>query len=176
MLGAAGALACFALCTGAGLVARDGARQRAYALMAWLDALHVMKLLLSEERLPMDALLCESARAVDEKGAAEKVRRRLERAGEQLRAEPALTVEEAYAGACREILMPFEDPQERGSLELLFRQLGGGTAAMREQAVKGALNRLGLICDKAREKADKAGALYGRLGLLGGLAMAIILW
>ncbi len=176
MLGGFGALCCFAACTGVGLMARDRCRERLDALMAWTDALSAMRLLFREERLPMDELLLECAKAADSHGAAGKVRQRLQGAGRGLALEPSLTVAEAYGRACRDTPLPAEGQEEKSALDVLFRQLGSGTAAMREQAAAGCLRRLALTVEKAREKAEKSGQLYAKLGALGGLMLAIALW
>lgn len=176
MLGAAGALCCFAACTGAGLLLRDRCRERLAGLMGWADALGAMKLLFSEERLPMDELLGEASRGVASGGMEGKVRLRLEKTAGALRAEPSLTVEEAYEMACAQVPMTAEGQEEKAALQLLFRQLGSGTAAMREKAVDGCLKRMEIGCEKARVKAEQSGALYAKLGALGGLMLAIALW
>ncbi len=64
----------------------------------------------------------------------------------------------------------------RAALDTLSRLLGGGPTERRAQAVEQCLRRLRLAEGKAREQADRAGRLYARLGLLGGLTVGIALW
>lgn len=176
MLGAVGAMCCFAFCTGLGLAARDRDRERLNALLAWQDALEAMRILLSMERLPMDDLIWQSAQSVAEKGTAGKVRAQLLATAENLAHAPSLTVAEAYAQACMQIRLPCEGQEERSALELLVGSLGNGTAEMRERAVASCLKRIALCSEKAREKAERSGKLYTELGVLGGLMLGIALW
>jgi len=176
MLGATGAMCCFAACTGFGLMARDRACERLASLTAWCDGLETMRLLLSMERLPMDGLLRESACSVQEGGGAGLVRARLIKTAEHLTHEPSLTVADAYLHACGQVRLSGEGAEERAALELLFKALGSGTAEMREKAVESCMKRLSLCQEKAREKAERSGKLYAQLGALGGLALGIALW
>ncbi len=176
MLGGFGAMCCFLLCTGAGMMARDGAKERAAALAAWVDALEALRLLLSMERLPMDELFREAALSLDSKGIAGKVRGRLTVTAQNLARAPSLTVAEAFGQACEQVRLSCEGKEERSALTLLFETLGNGTAEMRERGVQSCLKRLELCLEKAREKAERSGKLYGQLGVLGGLMLGIALW
>lgn len=176
MLGAAGAMCSLALCTGAGLWARQRARDRFETVLAWTELLESMRLLLSQERLPMHELLWQSARMGRTTGAGAKPSERVRQAGQALADAPSLTVAQAYAEACARYPISCEAQEEKLALETLFSQLSSGTAAMREQAVAGCLRRLQMTEEKARQKAEQSGTLYARLGALGGLMLGIALW
>jgi len=176
MLGPAGAFACFAAGTGAGLLLRNRCHDRFHALEAWRDALEVMGLLLQEERLPLGELLCQTAHGLARQGAAAQVRARLLHTGEAILSAPSLTLSQAYEAAVKTCPISGEQAEEQGHLILLFGQLGSGSAAMRHQAVMAAMKHFGLLVEKARSKAEDTGKLYARLGALGGLMLGIALW
>ena len=176
MLGPAGAFACFAAGTGAGLLLRSRCHDRLHALQAWADALQVMGLLLEEERLPLGELLLQTARGLGKQGAAAQVRERLAHAGEAIQAAPSLTLSQAYEAAAKACPIPGEQGEEQGHLALLFGRLGSGTAAMRRQAVLASAKRFGPLVEKAGTKAEQTGKLYAQLGALGGLMLGIALW
>ena len=79
------------------------------------------------------------------------------------------------AALCR-LPLPWEQLEERSAMETLFRQLGSGTAAMREQAAAACLRRLKPLAERAEEEAEKAGRLCMQLGMLLGLMAGIALW
>ena len=164
MIGAFGALACTAFCTFAGLYARDRCRTRLAALESWTAALATMRLLLEEERLPLDDLLDEASQAVRDTEAGHALRR----IASALTIDPSLTLMQAFDAA------PVET--ERAVLAACFRQMGSGTAAMRAQAVEQAQRKLTLCEERTRQKAETNGVLYAKLGLLGGLTLGIALW
>ena len=61
-------------------------------------------------------------------------------------------------------------------MEMLFRQLGSGTAAMREQAAAACIRRLRPLEEAARKEAEQGGKLCMQLGLLLGLMAGIAVW
>ena len=164
MIGAIGAMACVLVCTFAGFCARDRCNARLQELEQWSEALDVLRLLLEEERLPIDELLRETAGSIGDCNAAAILRE----ASARLARSPSLTVSEAFAGI-PDVALPAE-------LAALFRQLGTGTAAMRMQAVEQARRRLERAAEQARKAAATNGALYAKLGLLGGLTLGVALW
>ncbi len=176
MLGAPGAFACFAACTGVGLLLRARCQDRARLLLAWGDALGTMGLLLEEERLPLPSLLDMAGEALPLQGPEGQVHRRLQQTARLLEEKPRLTLQEAYQAACGLHPIPCEKPEERQLLTQLFSQLGVGTAAMRGRGVMGCERRLRALQEKAEQKAEGAGKLYAKLGMLGGLMLAIALW
>ena len=164
MIGAVGAMACVLACTFAGFLAKDRCNARLASLEGWSEALDVLRLLLEEERLPIDELLRETADGIADCDAS----RALRTVADRLARSPRLTVGEAFAG-----VKPAHAPAE---LSALFRQLGTGTVAMRAQAAEQARRRLERAAEQARKAAAVNGALYAKLGLLGGLTLGVALW
>ncbi|MEG0511089.1 MAG: hypothetical protein RR653_00055 [Clostridia bacterium] len=176
MLGAAGALLCMAAGTAMGIFLRDARQARLRFLQCEADVLAGMRLLLAQERLGMGDLLVESMGFAPQNADAARVRERLAKTAEALGMNPLSGVGEAYQKACKQVKVPWEQPQERDALSALFIQLGSGTAAMREQAVATCLRRLKPIAEQAQHKAETGGRLCMQLGMLLGLMAGIALW
>ena len=172
MLGAAGALCCLAAGTAIGGWMRERRLARLRMLRAEVDALSCMRMLLEQERPPLPELLRACASGLS----SEQVAQRLLIAAERLAADPFIGMTGAYASACAAVAMPWEQLEERSAMETLFRQLGSGTAAMREQAAAACLRRLKPLAERAEEEAEKAGRLCMQLGMLLGLMAGIALW
>jgi len=176
MLGAAGALCCLAAGTAAGSWMKERRAARWRMLQAEMDALGGMRLLLEQERPGMTELLSQSAGYAGAGTGADEVARRLYSAAETLARSPLEGISGAYASACMQVPAQWEKPEERAAMELLFQQLGSGTAAMREQAVAGCLRRLRPLEEAARAEAERGGKLCMQLGLLLGLMAGIAVW
>ena len=164
------------LCTLAGTALGGFFRERKYARLRLLhgenEMLGRLRLMLMEERLGLPQLLRECA-----EGETDGIfGKRLLATAKALERKPLITPEGAYAEACR--LYPLY-AEKKGDLLLmqgLFRQLGKGTAAMREQAVASALRRLKPVLEEAEKSARTGGRLSVQLGLLLGLMAGIVLW
>ena len=104
------------------------------------------------------------------------IRKRFLHTARQLRQEPLEGLFSAYAFACAQSAVVWEQEEEKTALETLFTQLGSGTAAMREQAAAACLRRLKPVCEKAQAEAEKGGRLCMQLGILLGLMAGIALW
>lgn len=176
MLGAAGALCCLTAGTALGSWLRERKRARLSMLRAQSDMLSGMRLLLSQERLGMPALLIECSHYAPCGLGADQAARRFLLAARMLEKEPLTSVAEAFAAACREVPAAWEQAEERAALEALFMQLGSGTAAMREQAAATCLRRLKPLVETAQAGAETGGSLCVRLGMLLGLMAGIALW
>lgn len=176
MLGAAGALCCAAAGMALGVWMREKRMARFHMLQAMMEALGGMRLLLEQERPALPDLLMQGARYAGGGQGAQQAADRLKRAAEHLMGNPILSVSEAYARACAEYPAPWERAEEKAALEMLFFQLGSGTAAMREQAAAACVRRLRPIADAARQEAETGGRLCMQLGLLLGLMAGIALW
>lgn len=176
MLGAAGTLCCLTAGTVLGIYLRDRRLARVQLLNGLTDVLTGMRLLLVQERLGMGELLNECAAYAPRHPGAVRVAERLRSTADILARNPLTGVEGAYVGACRQIPIPWEQAEERETLNNLFLQLGSGTAAMREQAVAACLRRLKPVAEQAQEKAEKGGKLCMQLGMLLGLMAGIALW
>ncbi|MBE5778456.1 MAG: hypothetical protein E7331_03895 [Clostridiales bacterium] len=171
-LGMAGAV----ICTLAGTAVGGMLRERKYARLRLLEGeaeiLARMRLMLMEERLSMPRLLEECARAAPDNLFA----KRLLRVGQLLEKQPLLSLENAYGEACRLYPLTAEKKEDRYVMHHFFRQLGRGTAAMREQAAASALRKVKPALESAEEAAKTGGKLSMQLGLLLGLVVGIALW
>ena len=176
MLGAAGALCCLAAGTAMGSWMRERRMSRLRMLDALSDALGGMRLLLEQERPALTELLSDCAGYISDGNGAEQAARRLRLTAEILEQEPLRGVADAYASACAKVYAPWERQEERAAMEMLFRQLGCGTAAMREQAAAACIRRLRPLAEEARKEAEKGGKLCMQLGMLLGLMAGIALW
>ena len=173
MLGAAGALCCLLGGTGVGFWLRERKLLRLRMLRAEMDALGCMRMLLEQERPPLPELLTECVVGIQD---SEEVRKRFRLTARYLMQDPMTGTAAAYASACLQIPMPWEQPEERIAVETLFRQLGSGTAAMREQAAAACLRRIKPLAERACEEVEKSGRLCVQLGMLLGLMAGIALW
>lgn len=164
------------LCTLAGTALGGFLRERKYARLRLLqgenEMLGRLRLLLMEERLGMPQLLRECVG-----GEADSLfGKRLLAAAKLLEQKPLITPEEAYGEACRQYPLYAEKKEEKALMQSLFRQLGRGTAAMREQAAASVLRRLKPALEDAEKSAKTGGRLCMQLGLLLGLMAGIALW
>ena len=176
MLGAAGALACLMAGTAIGAYVNGRRQGRLALLRAQMDVLSGMRLMLAEERLRMADLLREGANRAPPGDAGALLQRRYALCAQFLDEQPLGGVAGAYLRALTQTPCPCERQEELAALDGLFRQLGSGTAAMREQAVAACLRRLKPIVEKAQESANTGGRLCLRLGMLLGLMAGIALW
>ena len=176
MLGAAGALCCLAAGTAIGSWMRERRMTRWVMLNALMDALGGMRLLLEQERPALPELLSDCAGYIAGGSGADQAAGRLRLTAEILAQEPLRGVAEAYALACAKVYAPWEEQEERAAMEMLFRQLGSGTAAMREQAAAACIRRLRPLAEEARTEAERGGKLCMQLGMLLGLMAGIALW
>lgn len=176
MLGAAGALCCLAVGTALGSWLRERRLARFHMLRAETEALGGMRLLLEQERPAMPELLSVCATYASGGMGAEIVARRLMLTSEIIVQEPLLGLPAAYAQACAVLPAQWEQAEERAAMEMLFQQLGSGTAAMREQAAASCLRRLKPIVEIAQREAETGGKLCMQLGMLLGLMAGIALW
>lgn len=173
MLGAAGALMCMAAGTALGVAIRERRYARLRLIESELEILMHLRLMLLEERLGLCQLLRDCAAAGESSGV---FPRRLTAAACALEQNPLLGSGSAYAMACDAVPAPWEQPEEKASLEAFFAQLGTGTAAMREQAAASCMRRLKPAQDHARKRAEAGGKLCMQLGMLLGLMAGIALW
>ncbi len=176
MLGAAGALCCLAAGTALGSWMRERRMARFRMLSAEVDALGGIRLMLSEERPALTELLHNSIGYVPQGMGAEEVANRLEKMAVTLGQDPIQSPCGAYALACAQFPAPWEKEEERAAMEQFFRQLGSGTALMREQAAAACIRRLKPLCETARVEAEHGGKLCMQLGMLLGLMAGIALW
>ena len=176
MLGAAGALCCVAAGTAVGSWLRERRAMRYRLIRAETEALSRMRVLLEQERPALPELLRRSADNVSCADGVKEVAMRLRLAAETLEREPLSGVEGAYACACRMVGAPQEGAEEKEAMTMLFRQLGIGTAGMREQAVAACLRRLKPLEEQTRGQMEKGGKLCMQLGMLLGLMAGIVLW
>lgn len=176
MLGAAGALCFLTAGTAVGGWLRDRKISRLHMLRAQTEALSGMRLLLSHERPAMPELLRSCAAYAAGEIGGETVSRRFVLAAEALAQNPLSGLEAAYAHACVQAPAPWERAEERAAMETLFRQLGSGSAAMREQAAAACLRRIKPLEEAARAEAESGGKLCAQLGMLLGLMVGILLW
>ena len=176
MLGAAGALSCVAAGTALGVWLRGRKQARFRMLQAQTEALGGMRLLLEQERPALPELLTDCAGYVSIGKGAEEVARRLMITAETLNLDPLCGLTHAYREACIQVPMPWEQAEERLAMEALFRQLGCGTASMREQAVAACIRRIRPLLEAAQTEAVTGGRLCMQLGLLVGLMAGIALW
>ena len=176
MLGAAGALCCLAAGTALGSWLRERRLARWRMLCAEMDALGGMRLLLEQERPALTELLCDCAGYVSDGSGAQQVAKRLRLTAQTLENQPLVGIAQAYAAACCQISAPWEKDEERAAMEMLFRQLGSGTASMREQAAAACIRRLRPLSEYAHQEAEKGGRLCMQLGMLLGLMAGIALW
>lgn len=176
MLGAAGALCCLAGGTALGSWVRTRRMERLHLLQAEIEAFHMMRLLLEQERPALPELLEACAGAAPYGDGAVAFAKRLRLTAQRLREQPFETSGQAYAFACSQIDVPWEKADEKTAVETLFAQIGAGPAAMREQAAAVCIRRLKPLAQKAQQEAEKAGKLCIQLGMLFGLMAGIILW
>ena len=176
MLGAAGALCCLAAGTAIGSWMGERRMARWRMISAYADALGGMRLLLEQERPALPELLSDCAGYIAHGSGAEEAAKRLRLTARFLEQQPLLQVSDAYASACAKVYAPWEKPEEYAAMEMLFRQLGLGTAAMREQAAAACIRRLRPLAEDARKEAEKGGKLCMQLGILLGLMAGIALW
>jgi len=176
MLGAAGALCCLAAGTAIGCWMRERRAARWAMLNALIDALSGMRLLLEQERPALPELISDSAGYISAGNGAEQAARRLRLTAEMLAQEPLGGVARAYELACAKVCAPWEKQEERSSMEIFFRQLGSGTASMREQAAAACIRRLRPLAEEARAEAERGGKLCMQLGMLLGMMAGIALW
>lgn len=164
------------VCTLAGTALGGFFRERKYARLRLLrgenELLGRLRLMLMEERLGMVQLLRECAWTDRENLFA----KRLLTAAGILEKQPLLNLDGAYGEACRRYPLYAEKKADRALMQSLFRQLGRGTAAMREQAAASALRRLKPVLEEAEESARTGGRLAMQLGVLLGLIAGIVLW
>ena len=66
------------------------------------------------------------------------------------------------------------DREDREALDALFDQLGESGRESQDALLTGAAEKLERLADAAEERARAAGRLYGTLGLLAGLLLAVI--
>lgn len=176
MLGAAGALCCFAGGTAIGFWMRERRLARLRMLHAQEDALGCMRMLLEQERPPLPELLRACAAGLSGAQGARQAAQRFRLAAERLEADPLSGAAGAYAAACAQIEAPWERAEERAAMELLFRQIGSGTASVREQCAAACLRRIRPLAERARTEAESGGRLCMQLGALLGLMAGIALW
>lgn len=176
MLGAAGALCCLTAGTALGGWLRERRLCRLRMLRGEMEALGAMRLLLEQERPAMPELLEACAGYVPGGPGGDTVVSRFTLAARELLREPLSGLDAAYARACAQTSAPWERIEERMAMEMLFRQLGSGTAAMREQAAAACLRRLKPLEEAARDEAQTGGRLCVQLGMLFGLMAGILLW
>ncbi len=176
MLGAAGALCCLTAGTALGGWMRDRRMCRLRMLRAEMEALGGMRLLLEQERPAMPDLLLACAGYAPGGPGGDVVAKRLTLAAQALLREPLSGLAGAYAQACAQAPAPWERIEERAAMEMLFRQLGSGSAAMREQAAAACARRLKPLEEAARDEAETGGRLCVQLGVLLGLMAGILLW
>lgn len=160
--------------TGVGMLCQRMSFARAERLSAWHTAFQSIRLLLGEARVGMGGVLAQAADTLPAGQPA--VRERLSTCAQALLHDPRLSVGEAYEQACRLHPALGESAAERSVLQTAFRLMGCGTAAMREQAAGTCAQRLRALLSPAEEAARQRGRLYGRLGALGGAALAILFW
>ena len=175
-LGAPGALCCLAAGTALGSWLRERRLARWRMLRALTEALGFMRLMLEQERPPLPELLNQSAACMGSGSGCDEVAKRFQRTAEEMVLQPLSGVACAYAKACAEIPMPWEQAEERCAMESLFAQLGSGTATMREQAAASCLRRLRPLLESAQTEAKRGGRLCMQLGALLGLMAGIALW
>ena len=176
MLGAAGALVCLAAGTAIGSRMRMQRMERLHLLRAETDVLNAMRLMLEQEKPPLADLL--EACAMYARGGESSVllSKRLRITAGEMRRKPLENPSDAYAFACAQTAMPWEQDDEKTAMESLFAQLGVGTASMREQAAAACIRRLRPLCEKTQAEAEKGGRLCMQLGMLLGLMAGILLW
>ncbi len=174
MKGGPMSLLLLALGTAIGVLCQRASYARVTRLTGWLSAFQSVRLLLSEARSGVGDVLARAARMLPE--GQTTARSRLLASADALAADPSLSVGEAYALACRAHPAGGETSAEREALQTAFELLGQGTAAMREQAAVTCAQQLKALLAAAEESAQKRGRLYGRLGALGGAALAILFW
>lgn len=176
MLGAAGALLCLLAGTALGAGMKDRRQARYKLLQAETEAVGGMRLLLQQEKPGLPQLLRQSADYAVTGYGADQVVRRLLYAADRLKREPSAGMERVYALACEAIPAPFEREGEKAAMEMLFSQLGSGTAAMREEAASACLRRLKPLQENALSEVGKGGKLCVQLGMLLGAMAGILLW
>lgn len=158
---------------GAGWFLKKQYSSRNHYLENAADVLGRIRLMLMEERHGMPQLLLESARHSRQEDA---FAHRMAHTAALIKQKPYCSLENAYISAAEQIPVRGERKQERQLMQTLFRQLGFGTAAMREQAVAAALRRLKPLREEAAHKAAAGGRLCLQLGVLFGLMVGILLW
>ena len=176
MLGAAGALCCLAAGTALGSWLRERRLSRFHMLRAQEEALSGMRLMLEQERPSLPELLSACAAYASGGDGAQVMARRLMLTSEAMVREPLISLSMAYAQACAMLPAPWEQAEERSAMEMLFQQLGSGTAAMREQAAASCLRRIKPLVQSAQREAETGGRLCMQLGMLLGLMTGIVLW
>lgn len=176
MMGAAGAVCCLTAGTALGSWLRERRQARLNMLRAQEDALGALRQLLEQERVGLPELLRISANHAPMGLGGEQVSRRLLLTADLLEKEPLLGLSKAFEKACDSVSAPWEKTEERAAMDMLFMQLGVGTAAMRAQAVAACLRRLKPISETARAGAENGGKLCMQLGMLLGLMVGIAVW
>ena len=176
MLGAAGALLCLACGMAAGSWMRERRMERWRMLSAYMEAIGGMRVLLEQERPSLPDLLESAAECISSGTGAQQAAQRLKYMAHSIALQPLMSVSDAYASACCKFAAPWEKQEECAAMERLFRQLGSGTASMREQAAAACLRRLKPLEEAARAEAEKGGKLCMQLGMLLGLMAGIALW
>lgn len=176
MLGAAGALLCLLAGTAFGAGIKDRRQARFKLLQAESEAVGGMRLLIQQEKPGLPQLLRQSADYAATGYGADQLVRRLLFTADQMEKEPSIGLEKAYAAACDAVPAAFERTEERAAMEMLFSQLGSGTAAMREEAASSCLRRLKPLQENALAEAGRGGRLCVQLGMLLGAMAGILLW
>lgn len=171
MLGLPGALLCAVAGVAVGAVIRERQYTRLRFLESEIELLGRLRILLMEERMGMIQLLTQCAAQEETLFA-----KRLRHTARSLREMPLLGLEAAYEKACGVFPLYAEEREERAVMLHLFRQLGNGTAAVREQTVAAALRRLKPSAERAEKTARTGGKLCIQLGLLLGSMLGIALW
>lgn len=176
MMGVAGALCCLTVGTALGSWLKERRMARLNMLRAEEDVLCALRQLLEQERAGLPELLRISANHAPTGAGGEQVSRRLLATADGLEREPLAGLSKAYEKACFAVPAPWERTEERATMEMLFMQLGVGTAAMRAQAVAACLRRLKPVAEAARTGAESGGKLCMQLGMLLGLMVGIVVW
>ena len=176
MLGAAGAVCCLTAGTALGSWMRERRVARWRMLQAEMEALCGMRILLEQERPALPELLISCAGYISSGMGADQIAQRLMETAEKIEKHPLLPLADAYACACAQIQAPWEHAEERSAMEMLFRQLGSGTADMRTQAAAACVRKLRPLEEEARGEAQRGGRMCMQLGMLLGVMAGIALW
>lgn len=154
---------------GSGLCGRAfaaSAERRLRLLREMLDALRRLKIQIVNLLEPLDSALTQTGFPLFESVAAH-----LDAVGNAADAWQAAIGKASKRGQCADCLAR----PEMEAMERLFERLGESGRADQEEGIRACIASLELACEEARRQSRETGRLYTSVGILTGLALAVLM-